>query len=166
MTTDYWADFQRKLMTGEGDGVEPEEYLETDAQRETVNANAIRHLWDKETVDAASMVDVSFFPLARELDDEPLDKTALEARTKIDLLKSYLEDVSKIEVSLRSEAFLANQAHFINLSWIMSELNGSLLSWGAGLSKVPDSEDIHHVAARMRIQGIVEFIRGKMKEIK
>lgn len=111
----------------------------------------------------ASGVDESFLPLdytSMTDPEEPLEKSALDSRTKIDLLKSYLEDVSKIESASRQSVFLSNQDHFTDLTWILSELNRALISWG------DDDEDIHHLTARMRIQHLVKSIKAKAGVIK
>jgi len=153
-----WAQYQRDLMLADL----ADEAVRGGDSLSSTDQNHLKLLQDRAKLLASVPgVDESFLPLDYMPEPEvPLDKVAIDNRTKIDLLKSYLDDVSKAESTLRQNSFLATQAHVADLTWIATELNGALMSWGDG------DEDIHHVAARMRIRHLVKSIKAKTEVIK
>lgn len=104
-----------------------------------------------------SRVDTGFFPLDYMPDLESnLDKAAVDARTKIDLLKSYIDGVSEAESSARKDSFLTKQAHYADLIWLLAELNGTIAAWG---------EDQFHVSmTKGRLQYIVKELKCKIEK--
>ena len=103
-------------------------------------------------------VDTDFFPLDYMPEPQPsLDKVEVDTRTKIDLLKSYVEDVSEAESSARQKTFLAKQAHYADLTWILSEVNGMLIHL------VEDAE-YGVIPARIKLRSLANKIQQKVEE--
>ena len=104
-----------------------------------------------------SGVDTEFFPLDYLTnEDSGLDKAAVEVRAKIDLLKSYIDDVSKAESAARQDSFLAKQTYKTDLIFIVSEINGALAQWGTGGSAAVSNRRLRQLVSllKTRIEGV------------